>query len=94
MPRAEPALSRAPLPLLAVVGAATLRGRGSPHPLRPAARRRKAARKRGQGLRRADHPPATPAKAQGLTWYYGTLTATTLGTHGPKGDEWRGGRRL
>ncbi len=30
------------------------------------------------------HPPATPGKAQGLTWRYGTLTATTLCTHGPK----------
>jgi len=26
-----------------------------------------------------------PGKAQGLTWRYCTLTATTLGTHGPKG---------
>ena len=32
MPRAEPALSRATLPLPAVIGAATLRGRQSPHP--------------------------------------------------------------
>jgi hypothetical protein len=30
------------------------------------------------------NPPATPGKAQGLTWCYGTPTATTLGTHGPK----------
>ena len=40
MPRAEPALSRAPRHLSAVIGAATLRGRQSPHPLRLAARRR------------------------------------------------------
>jgi hypothetical protein len=32
MPRAEPALSRAPLLLSAVVGAAALRGRQSPPP--------------------------------------------------------------
>ncbi len=37
------------------------------------------------------HHPATPGKAQGLTWYYCTLPATTphtanaLRTHGPKG---------
>ena len=43
MPRAEPAQSLAPLLLPAVVGAATLRGRESPHPLHLAARRRKAA---------------------------------------------------
>jgi len=40
MPRAEQALNRAPLHLSAVVGVATLRGRQSPRPLRPAARRR------------------------------------------------------
>ena len=31
------------------------------------------------------HPPATPGKAQRLTWRYGTPTAMTLRTHGPKG---------
>jgi hypothetical protein len=37
------------------------------------------------------HPPATPGKAQGLTWRYGTPTATTphmanaSRPHGPKG---------
>jgi len=53
MPRAEPALSRAPLHLPAVVGAATLRGGGSPHPLRLAARRRKAADSPLKGVLRA-----------------------------------------
>ena len=34
------------------------------------------------------HPPATPGKAQGLSWRYYTLTATTLRTHGPPTGTW------
>jgi len=65
--------------------------------LRPATRRPlgEAARKRGQGALRTgalgtgcpkdNHPPATPGRALGLTWRYGTPTATTLCAHGLKG---------
>ena len=75
MPRAEPALSLALRPLSAVVGAATLRGRQSPRPLRPAARRRKAADTPLKGVLRASAGRvswgrgAVPGQPpSGLTW--------------------------
>ena len=42
-----------------------------------------AATLRGRGSH--NHPPATPGRALGLTWRYGTPTATTLCAHGLKG---------
>jgi len=100
MPRAEPARSLAPLPLSAVVGAATLRGRQSPHPVRLAARRRKAADSPlkgvlGTGRVSWGQPPSGyPWESPGADLMlrhahcHDTLHAR------PAGEDWRGGRRL
>ena len=101
MLRAEPALSRAPLHLPAVIGAALTTGITTPVPPSGPPPQSGGLTPEGcpahRGLCRDNHPPATPGKAQGLTWRYGTLTATTphtanaSRTHSPKGEWRRGG---
>ena len=80
MPRAEPTLSRALLHLSAVAGAAITTAITTPvTPSGPPPRTADTGRVScPQGLCRDNHRPATPGKAQGLTWCYYTLTAATL----------------
>ena len=81
MPRAEPALSLAPPPLPAVVGAAIRTGITTPvTPSGPPPQ----SGGLGQGVLPTGGCAGTttlrlpPGKAQGPTWRYGTLTATAL----------------